>query len=121
MAVSCTQSLTPANSTAQSSSVAHPLTQAEVQASILKESQPGGKLDFFTAIKGHEYDGRQIRPGIYASNLEAALYSWGSAVKDAGVKTVEEAYEIYSAFQEKPATPRDKDTIKMGFTKQLDK
>ena len=80
--------------------------------------QPGGKLDFFTAIKGHEYDGKQIKPGIYATASEFALYQWGRSVNELGVSSVEEAYRIFSEFKGKPATARDKATIELGFNKK---
>ena len=91
LATGCARATNPiTSSTAQSQS----LSQGDLKTYIIKESQPSGKLDFFTPIKGHEYDGRQIKPGIYATGLEFALYNWGRSVKDLGVKTVEEAYDI---------------------------
>ncbi|GAB2869066.1 hypothetical protein GCM10027044_33630 [Hymenobacter ruber] len=96
------------------------LTQAELRAIILKETQPGGKLDFFTAIKGHEYDGKQIKPGVYATASEFALYQWGRSVNELGVTSVEDAYSIFSEFKGKPASAKAKATIELGFNKKLE-
>ena len=36
----------------------------ELKKQILTETKEGGKLDFFTPIKGHEYDGVQSKARI---------------------------------------------------------
>lgn len=76
-------------------------------------------MDFFTLIKGHEYEGRLIKPGVYGTSLEFALSSWGRSVHELGVKSVEEAYDLYAAVKGQPATEREKDTIKWGFQTEL--
>ena len=40
-------------------------TSTDLQASIVDETKEGGKYDFFSPIKGQEYDGIQIKPGVY--------------------------------------------------------
>ena len=64
---------------------------------------------FFTLTKGHEHDGRQLKPGFYANELEFALYSWGRSVRDLGVKSVEEACRGGLA---KPDTMQKLDALK---------
>jgi hypothetical protein len=120
LASSCSRT-NPSNSTAHLASAVSSANPGDLKASIIKDSQEGGKLDFFTSIKGHEHEGRQIKPEVYVNGLEFALYNWGRSVKDLGVKTVEEAYDIYSEFKGQAASTRDKETIKLGFYKELDK
>jgi hypothetical protein len=97
------------------------LSKKEIQDYILSETKVGGKLDFFTEIKGKEYDGVQVKPGLFATNQSVALYKWGRACYDIGVNTIEDAYEIFSKFKGKPISDREKDYIKMGFYKEWEK
>jgi hypothetical protein len=96
-------------------------SKKELKNYILTETKEGGKLDFFTEIKGKEYDGVQIKPGVFTTKQSIALYKWGRACFDIGVNTVEDAYEIYSEFKSKPINERDKDYIRMGFYKEWEK
>lgn len=97
------------------------LSKKELKNYILTETKEGGKLDFFTEIKGKEYDGVQIKPGVFTTKHSIALYKWGRACFDLGVNAVEDAYEIYSEFKGKPINERDKDYIRMGFYKEWEK
>ena len=117
----CSRQITPGNSASNLVSQSQPLTQAERRTHILKETQPGGKLDFFTPIKGHEYDGALIKPGVYSTLGHIALYKWGRAVNELGVENLEEAYSLISEFRNQAIGQRDKDYIKTGFNKELGK
>ena len=96
-------------------------TSEELKTHILSETKEGGKLDFFTETKGHEYDGVQIKPGLFATRQSIALYRWGRACFDIGVNTVEDAYEIFSEFKGRAISERDQGYIKMGFYKEWEK
>ncbi|MEO7835514.1 MAG: hypothetical protein ABIR50_09350 [Ginsengibacter sp.] len=88
---------------------------------VLSESQEGGKLDFFTEIKDHEYDGVQIKAGLFTTKLSVALYKWGRANFDVGVNNVDNAIEFWAAFKGRPANQREKDYITKGFNKDFEK
>ena len=88
---------------------------------ILTETKEGGKLDFFTEIKGKEFDGVQIKPGLFTTKQSIALYKWGRACFDIGVNTIEDVYEIFEEFKQKELNQRDKEYIKMGFDKEWEK
>lgn len=92
----------------------------EIKSIIIEETKENGKLDFFTPIKGKEYDGYQVKRGLYASNREMALYNWAKAVKDLGVNDLEELYILYAEARNKEITTMEKDLLKMGFNKELD-
>jgi len=92
----------------------------EIKTFIIKETQTNGKLDFFTPIKGKEYDGYQIKPGLFASYREMALYNWAKSVKDLGFDDLEELYILYSEARGKEITKMEKDLLKMGFNKELE-
>jgi len=97
------------------------LSKDELKKIVLTESKEGGKLDFFTEIKGHEYDGVQIKPGLITTKLGVALYKWGRANFELGVNTVEDALEFWAEFKGRQANQREKDYITMGFNKELEK
>ena len=97
------------------------LSQAEIKEIVLAESKPDGRLDFFTEIKGKEYDRVQIKPGVFTTLNSIALYKWGRANFELGVNTVEDAYAIFSEFKARKIGEQEKGYIKMGFEKEWEK
>lgn len=97
------------------------LSKGNLKKIVLKESKEGGKLDFFTEIKGHEMDGIQIKPGIFGTKIGIALYKWGRANFDLGTNTVEDALEFWAEFKGRQPNQREKDYIRLGFNKELEK
>lgn len=93
----------------------------EIKSFILTQTKEGGKLDFFTEIKGKEFDGVQIKAGVFTTKQSVALYKWGRACFDIGVNTVEDAYEVFAEYKDKPVNDRDKEYIKAGFYKEWEK
>ncbi|WP_139920480.1 hypothetical protein [Hymenobacter sp. DG01] len=89
--------------------------QLKLRKRILKDTQPGKKLDFFTPIKGHEMDGVQIRPGLFSTLGHVALYKWGHAVRELGVADLEEANSILAEFRGKALSARDQEYLKSGY------
>lgn len=94
-------------------------TQIELRNHILKETKKKGQLDFFTSIKGHEYDGIQIKPGIYDTKLGLALIKWGKANYELGVKSLDEAFAIFSEYKKREITKREMEYIKIGYNREL--
>lgn len=97
------------------------LAKDDLKEYILTETKEGGKFDFFTEIKGHEFDGIQIKPGLFSTKLSIALYKWGRACFESGVNTIEDTYEIFAIRKGNELNEREKDYIKMGFNKELEK
>jgi hypothetical protein len=106
--------------TDSSSSVVLP-TKDDLHKMILGQTREGGKLDFFTPIKGHEMEGIQIKPGLIDTRIGIALYRWGRACFDLGVVDVDEADAIFADFKGRPLNIREKSYIKLGFEKGLEK
>lgn len=96
------------------------LSKKEMKSLVLSETKDGGKLDFFTAIKGQEMDGIQIKKGVFATKISVALYKWGRACYEIGVNTVDDSYEIFSEYKSRQLNQREKEYIKMGFNKDLE-
>ncbi len=97
------------------------LSKEELRKMILTETKDGGKLDFFTPIKGHEMEGIQVKPGVFSTRVGIALYKWGRANFELGTNTVEDALEFWAEFNGRPPNVREKDYITMGFKKELEK
>lgn len=74
-------------------------SQKETKLYIMKETKEGGELEFFSEIRGHEYDRIQIKDGIFATKLSISLYKWGSACFDLGVNTIEDAHKIFAEYK----------------------
>ena len=106
--------------TDSSSSVVLP-TRDQLHTIILGQTREGGKLDFFTPIKGHEMEGIQVKPGLIDTRIGIALYQWGRACFDLGVVDVDEADAIFADFKGRPLNIREKSYIKLGFEKGLEK
>ena len=104
-------------SNAQTDSTKH---QEELKMLIVKETKKGGRYDFFTAIKGHEYDGIQIKPGIFETKLGFALIKWGKVTYDLGVDSLETAYLIFSTYKGRETNEREKEYIKIGYNRELE-
>ena len=86
-------------------------SKEDLHANILKETKPGGTLDYFTPIKGHEMDAVQIKPRLFDTRIGIALYQWGKANKDLGVATLDEAYAIFAEFKGRSLNIREKEYI----------
>ncbi|MHA3787488.1 hypothetical protein ACX0HA_04695 [Flavobacterium hauense] len=97
------------------------LSSAEIKEIMLTETAPGGEFDFFTAIKGKEMNGVQIKPGVFDTEIGVALYRWGHAAFELGVNTPADALSIFAEFRGRPVNKREEEYIKMGFNKELEK
>lgn len=95
--------------------------KALLRKTIINESKVGGKLDFFTEIKGHEMDGIQVKKGIFSTKQNIAIYKWARANFEMGVNTFDDAIEIWGEIKGRKANQREIDYIKMGFNKELEK
>ena len=91
------------------------LTYAQIHSQILADSKAGGKLDFFTPIKGKEYDGGNLKPGVIASNINIALYEWGKANATLGVKSVQDAIVYFGELNNRVVSDREIEYITLGF------
>jgi len=82
---------------------------------IYNESKVGGKLDFFTQIKGKEFNGLQVKPGLIATNFEIALYKWGLGTFKLGLNSYKDSYKVFSKITNRKLTEQEKKLIKLGF------
>ena len=96
------------------------LSSTDLQAWIVEETKEGGKYDFFSPIKGQEYDGIQIKPGVFDTKIGMALYRWGKANFEAGVKSLDEVYANYAAYKGRAANHIEKSYLKMGYGRELE-
>lgn len=86
---------------------------------IISESKDGGKLDTWTLIKGHEMDGKQIAPGLFASNREIAIMIWTYNVVKIGVANKTEIVSIYEELKSRKIREDELVSINYGYTKAM--
>ena len=97
------------------------LSKEQLKAIVLAETKEGGKLDFFTEIKGREMEGVQIKQGIFTTRIGIALYKWGRANFELGVNTAEDALEFWTELKGRQPNKREETYIRKGFNKELEK
>lgn len=88
---------------------------------IIEQTKEGGKLDFFTEIKGHEMDGVQVKKGVFTTKSGIALYKWGRENYELGVNTSDDALKIWEEIKARKPNQREIEYIIMGFNKELEK
>lgn len=97
------------------------LSKDELRKMVVTESKEGGKLDFFTPIKGQEFDGVQVKPGVFTTRMSLALYKWGRTNFDLGVNTIDDALAFWAEIKGRQANEREKAYITSGFNKEFEK
>lgn len=90
------------------------LSQVDLAKMIIKDSQKGGKLDVFTEIEGHEFDGIKL-DDVYVTFQSASLYKWGLAVHIAGVASEDKAIKIFEKFKGRKLKDGERFYIKKGY------
>ncbi|MDV6169573.1 hypothetical protein R1T16_14145 [Flavobacterium sp. DG1-102-2] len=97
------------------------LSSGEIKKIMLTETAEGGKFDYFTPIKGKEYNSVQVKPGVFSTELGVALYRWVRAAYTLGVNTPADALAVFAEFKGRPVNKREEEYITMGFNKELEK
>lgn len=93
-------------------------TKKGLEEYIIEQTKEGGELDFFTEIKGKEYNGVQIKPGVIATLEGIAFYKWGRANYEIGVNTFQDAIDIYSKIKGRELNIKETTYIESGFNKK---
>ena len=96
-------------------------SKTELKNYILAETKEGGRLDHFTEIKGKEFNGVQVKSGVFTTMQGIALYKWGRDCYNLGVNTIDDVYEIFAEFKQRELNEKDKAYIKLGFEKEWEK
>jgi hypothetical protein len=95
------------------------VAQTEIREKILSASKPGGELDVWTPIKGHEYDGVIIEKGVFATKFHIACSQWAYNVVGAGITGENAVYALYAEAVGHPITEREKSYLLYGYKKAL--
>ncbi len=90
----------------------------EVRSKILSESKDGGKLDFWTPIKGHEYDGLLLEKGsnIIVTKRELAVIKWALVLTKNGISKTE-IVSLYEELKSRKIRADELQLIDMGIKK----
>ncbi len=96
------------------------LSRKEIKEYILKESKNGGKLDFFTAIKGHEDDILETSKGIFTTKIGQALFEWGKSIFELGTPSEKEAIAYWTTIKGNKPTKREIDYLIKGLESSIE-
>jgi hypothetical protein len=90
---------------------------ADTLKKYIKEQSIGGKFDFDKALENEKQD-FFLKGDIAYNKKDYAIYLWGVAVRNAGIKTSNEAQKLYEEIYEKELTTPEKKALKAGFSKK---
>jgi hypothetical protein len=95
---------------------------SDVVNKIIDDSKNGGSLDFWTPIKGHEYDGSSLfgsaggKGNIYASNKELAVIKWSFTLAKRGIGK-DDIIALFGLLKGRKVTSNDSTLIDIGIKK----
>ena len=95
----------------------------EIASKILSASTNGGDLDFWTPIKGHEYDGQVIQTGasakdkVVATKKEIAVIQWAYNLTKIGIKR-SDIILLYGELKKRKIRDDEIKLLDLGINKQ---
>ena len=93
----------------------------QVRANLIKESKNNGKLDYWTPIKGHEFDGERVERDFYVSKEDAALIKWTYQLTITGVKNKPDIISLYEELKGRQASSSELNYIDYAYHKAREK
>lgn len=93
----------------------------QVRADIIKESKNNGKLDYWTPIKGHEFDGEKMERDFYVSKEDAALIKWTYQLTITGVKNKPDIISLYEELKGRQASNNELNYIDYAYHRAIEK
>ncbi|HTD42346.1 MAG TPA: hypothetical protein VK671_17065 [Mucilaginibacter sp.] len=93
----------------------------QVRNDIIKASKNNGKLDYWTPIKGHEFEGEKIEDDFYASKEDAALIKWTYNLMTSGFKNKADIISLYEELKGRKISNSELTYIDYGYRKALEK
>lgn len=94
---------------------------AEMRSKLLIASKNNGKLDYWTRIKGHEFEGEKIEQDFYASKEDAALLKWAYDLTTIGFRNKTDIISLYEELKKRKISTNELTYIDYGFHKALEK
>lgn len=93
----------------------------QMRSNLIKASKNNGKLDYWTRIKGHEFEGEMIEHDFYAAKEDAALIKWAYDLTIAGVKNKTDIISLYEELKGHKANNNELNYIDYAYHKALEK
>lgn len=93
----------------------------QVRAELIKESKNHGKLDYWTPIKGHEFEGERVEHDFYASKDDAAVIKWAYALTNSGLKSKADIISLFEELKGREIRPTELTYIDYGYRKAIEK
>ena len=93
----------------------------EVRSELIRESKNNGKLDYWTPIKGHEFEGEKVEHDFYASKEDVAIIKWTYALTSSGLKNKADIISLFEELKGHEIQPTELNYIDYGYKKAMDK
>ena len=91
----------------------------ETRSKLLTASKNNGKLDYWTQIKGHEFEGEKMEQDYYVSKEGAAVIKWAHAVTQMGLRDEASIISLYEDLKKRKITNDELTYIHYGHTRGL--
>lgn len=88
---------------------------------LIKESKNNGQLDYWTPIKGHEFDGERIEHDFYVCKEDAALIKWTYKLTITGIRNKMDIISLYEELKGRQANTNELNYIDYAYHKALEK
>ena len=108
IAINCSSSKPPA------SEVNNKYGLTQEQYDYIKTEQPGGKLDYEPRFSQNKL---VILDDVAYNKKDAALYTWGMAMKKVGIKKIEDAISLFEEIRSVTLRDTQKRSMQNGFNK----
>lgn len=93
----------------------------EMRSKLIGASKNNGKLDYWTQIKGHEFEGERIEQDWYVSKGDAAVIKWAYDVTEAGVSNRTDIISLYEELKGRKINTNEVNYIDYGYRRALEK
>jgi hypothetical protein len=88
---------------------------------FIKESKNQGKLDYWSPIKGHEFESQKIERDLYVSKGNAAIIKWAYDLTASGLKDKTDIISLYEDLKKRKISKDELTYIDYGYNKALGK
>jgi hypothetical protein len=91
----------------------------EIKNHFLKESKDHGKFDYWSPIKGHEFEGEKVALDLFVTKEDAAIIKWSFELTTSGLKQETDIISLYEDLKKRKITKTELAFIDYGYNKAL--
>lgn len=91
----------------------------EMRSKLISASKNNGKLDYWSQIKGHEFEGERIEPDWYVAKEDAAIIRWTYDLTTSGLKDKNAIISLYEDLKRRKVSKNELAYINYGYNKAI--